>query len=111
MLLLKILYYKKQTVNGMKHHRSRFEIIACILEITNGNRVRQTEILYKTYLSHNLLKEYLILLLQTGLIEYIQGERSFRTTEKGMRFLHMFNQMGQLIVPKTDFTKRVDEQR
>jgi len=95
----------------MKHHRSRSEIIACILEVTNGNRVRQTEILYKTYLSHNLLKEYLILLLQTGLIEYIQGERSFRTTEKGMRFLHMFNQMGQLIVPKTDFTKKVDEQR
>ena len=95
----------------MKHHRSRSEIIACILEITNSNRVRQTEILYKTYLSHSLLNQYLILLLQTGLIEYIQGERSFRITEKGMRLLHMFNQIGQLIVPKTDFTKKVDEQR
>jgi predicted transcriptional regulator len=107
--LLKILYYTKANCKRYETSQEPSEIIACILEITNGNRVRQTEILYKTYLSHNLLKEYLILLLQTGIIVYIQGERSFRTTGKGMRFLHMFNQMGQLIVPKTDFTKRVDK--
>jgi hypothetical protein len=32
--------------------------MAAILEVANGNRVRLSEILYKTYLSHDNLKEY-----------------------------------------------------
>jgi predicted transcriptional regulator len=79
-------------------HRSRGEIIASILQAVNGNSLRQTEILYRTYLSHNLLKEYLVLLLENELIEYTAGERTFKTTGKGMRYLHMHAQLGQLIV-------------
>ena len=79
-------------------HRSRGEIIASILEAVNGNSLRQTEILYRTYLSHNLLKEYLVLSLENGLIEYTAGERTFKTTGKGMRYLQMNTQLGQLIV-------------
>lgn len=79
-------------------HRSRGEIIASILQAVNGNSLRQTEILYRTYLSHNLLKEYLVLLLENELIEYTAGERTFKTTGKGMRYLHMYAQLGQLII-------------
>jgi predicted transcriptional regulator len=79
-------------------HRSRGEIIASILQAVNGNSLRQTEILYRTYLSHNLLKEYLVLLLDNELIEYTSGERTFKTTGKGMRYLQMYAQLGQLIV-------------
>ena len=79
-------------------HRSRGEIIASILQAVNGNSLRQTEILYRTYLSHNLLKEYLILLLENELIEYAAGERTFKTTDKGMRYLQMHAQLGQLTV-------------
>jgi predicted transcriptional regulator len=79
-------------------HRSRGEIIASILQAVNGNSLRQTEILYRTYLSHNLLKEYLILLRENELIEYTAGERTFKTTGKGMRYLQMYAQLGQLIV-------------
>jgi predicted transcriptional regulator len=86
----------------MKHHRSGSEIIASILEVTNGNRVRLTEILYKTYLSHGILKEYLLLLLEKDLVQYIQGERTYKTTEKGMCLLRMYNEMGELMVAKTD---------
>jgi predicted transcriptional regulator len=66
-------------------HRSRSEIISSILEVTNGNKVRITEIQFKTYLAHNILKEYLVHLLQNDLIEYIEGERAFKTTPKGMQ--------------------------
>jgi predicted transcriptional regulator len=79
-------------------HRSRGEIIASILQAVNGNSLRQTEILYRTYLSHNLLKEYLVLLLENELIEYTVGERTFKTTGKGMRYLQMYAQLGQLII-------------
>ena len=78
--------------------RSRSEIISSILEITNGNKVRRTEIQYKAYLSYNLLTEYLLQLLQADLIEYIEGERAFKTTPKGMQVLQMYNKMEELFV-------------
>lgn len=79
-------------------HRSRSEIISAILEVTNGNRARITEIQFKTYLSYNILKQYLVHLLQNDLIEYLEGERSFKTTPKGMQALQMYNKMEELLI-------------
>ena len=79
-------------------HRSRSEIISSILEVTNGNKVRVTEIQFKTYLSYNIPKEYLVHLLQCDLIEYIEGERAFKTTPKGMQVLMTYNRMDELFV-------------
>jgi predicted transcriptional regulator len=79
-------------------YRSRNDIIASILEVANGNRVRITQIQFKAYLSYTLLKEYLVLLLENGLLEYIEGERAFKTTPKGMQFLHTHNQMSEMIM-------------
>lgn len=81
-----------------QQHRSRSEIIASILTTANGNRIRQTEILYKTYLSHALLRDYLLFLIENDLIEYTTGDRTFKTTEKGMRFLMMHSQLNDLII-------------
>ena len=86
----------------MNHHRSRSEIIALILEVANGNRVRLTEILYKTFLAHGYLREYLVLLVEKDLIEYLQGERTYKTTEKGMCLLRMYNEMGELMAARTN---------
>jgi predicted transcriptional regulator len=79
-------------------HRSRSEIISSILQVTNGNCARVTQIQYKTYLSYNILKEYLVNLLENDLLEYIEGERAFKTTPKGMRFLQVSNSMDDLFV-------------
>lgn len=70
-------------------YRDRNEIIAQILETANGNRVRLTKIMYNAYLSHSLTREYVRLLIEKGLIEYLDGERTFQTTEKGMNFLQI----------------------
>lgn len=79
-------------------HRSRSEVISSILEATNGNRARITEIQFKTYLSYNLLKEYLVQLIQSDLLEYIEGERTFKTTPKGMQVLQTYNKMDELLI-------------
>jgi predicted transcriptional regulator len=84
----------------MKHqhsHRSRSEIIAAILEVANGNQVSFSEILYKTYLSHGNLKEYLLLLAERDLIEYVQEERTYKTTEKGIYLLRIYTEMRALL--------------
>lgn len=83
-----------------QQHRSRSEIIASILGTANGNRIRQTEILYKTYLSHTLLKDYLLFLIENDLLDYNAVDRTFKTTEKGMRFLRMHENMTSLVSMK-----------
>ena len=70
-------------------YRDRNEIIAQILQTANGNRVRLTKIMYDAYLSHSLTRDYVRLLIDRGLIEYLDGERTFKTTEKGMNFLQI----------------------
>ena len=84
--------------NVYMKYRDRNEIIAQILESANGNRVRLTKIMYDVYLSHTLTKVYVRLLIEKGLIEYLDGERTFKTTEKGMNFLRIHNNVQGLIV-------------
>ena len=43
-------------------------------------------------------EEYLVQLLQCDLIEYIEGERTFKTTPKGMQVLKTYNKMEELLV-------------
>ena len=57
------------------NHLVKVDRHAQILESANGNTVRLTKIMYDVYLSHAVAKEYLLLL-----IEYTDGERSFKTT-------------------------------
>jgi predicted transcriptional regulator len=82
-------------------YRDRNEITAQILESANGNRVRLTKIMFDGYLSHTVTKEYLVLLIEQGLIEYLDGERTFKTTEKGMKFLRIHDTVDKLnpVVP------------
>ena len=82
-------------------YRDRNEIIAQILESANGNRIRLTKIMYDVYLSHAMTREYLVLLIRQGLLEYLDGERTFKTTDKGMNFLHIHNRVQELSPPIT----------
>jgi predicted transcriptional regulator len=77
-------------------YRDRNEITSQILESINGNRVRLTKIMFDGYLSHIVTKEYLVLLIEKGLIEYLDGERTFKTTEKGMKFLRIHHRVEKL---------------
>ena len=78
-------------------HRTKEEIAALILEaIVNTNRATQTMIMYKAYLTHVQLKQFLSSLMEKGLIEYHKIERLYTITEKGMHFLKVYNQLNQL---------------
>jgi predicted transcriptional regulator len=78
-------------------HRSKEEIAALVLEaIVNTDRPTQTMIMYKAYLTHVQLKEFLASLTEKGLIEYHKLERIYTITEKGMHFLEVYNQLNQL---------------
>ena len=65
--------------------------------------------MYDGYLSHTVTKEYLVLLIEKGLIEYLDGERTFKTTEKGMNFLHIISRVKEfrLITTKLQRTEEM----
>jgi predicted transcriptional regulator len=77
-------------------NRSRTEIIALILEAANGGATK-TKIMYNVYLTYNQLKDYLSVLIENNLIEYLEGTRTFKTTEKGLNVLKMHNEMAELL--------------
>jgi predicted transcriptional regulator len=78
-------------------YRSRTDIISEILDVANGGSATRTKIMYKAYLSYNQLKEYLMLLTENKLLSYDAYSQTYRTTEKGLRFLDISNQMDDMI--------------
>ena len=83
-------------------HRSKEEISSLILEaIVHTNRATQTIIMYKAYLTHAQLKEFLSSLVEKDLIEYQKEDRIYTITEKGMYFLQVYNQLNQLQINTT----------
>ena len=49
------------------------------------------------FLSYAQLKEYLSLLTENNLIEYLDGTQTFKTTEKGLNYLKTYNEIGELL--------------
>jgi predicted transcriptional regulator len=80
-------------------YRSRTEIVAMILDAANGGATK-TKIMYKAFLSYAQLREYLSVLIENNLIEYIEGLQTYKTTEKGLNFLKMHNEIGELLNPQ-----------
>jgi predicted transcriptional regulator len=77
-------------------NRSRTEIVSNILDAANGG-VTKTKIMYKAYLSYNQLREYLSILIENNLLEYLEGTQTYKTTEKGLNLLKMHNEMAELL--------------
>ena len=82
-------------------NRSRTEIVDSILDAAkNGEGETKTKIMYFAFLSYNQLNDYLSVLIETNLIEYLDGTKTFKTTEKGLHFLKMHNEIKKLL-PQT----------
>jgi predicted transcriptional regulator len=75
---------------GMEN-RSKEEITALILEAANRGSTK-TEMMYEAFLTYEKLSEYCTALLESGLIEYQIGERTYKTTEKGLSFLRDYRE-------------------
>ena len=79
-------------------HRSKPEIISSILKSTQRyTGATMTQIQYETYVSYKQLKDYLTLLIQHKLIEFVREEKMFRITESGINALNIFDEMDKLL--------------
>ncbi|HEX5518872.1 MAG TPA: winged helix-turn-helix domain-containing protein [Candidatus Nitrosocosmicus sp.] len=80
-------------------YRNRPEIISNILYAANGG-ASKTKIMYKAFLSYAQIKEYLPTLLEKNLLE-LEEDGKYRTTERGIQFLKMNEEIQELIESKS----------
>ena len=93
---------------------SKMEVVFDILEIADvegsfaghyydnnhhhtKDSVIQTEIMNKARLSYKQLKEYLNILTENDLLSFDSATRKFKITQKGRRFVQLYNKMRDLV--------------
>ena len=81
--------------------RSRTDIIEDMLQVAEPGVIK-TRMMHRAFLSFSQLKTYLELLIDSGLLEYSEEEKLYRTTEKGRYFLKTYKEMKQTISPKEE---------
>jgi len=83
----------------LKKYRSRFEIASTILHVVVDGNATKTRLMYGSFLSFAQINEYLSFLLGNELIEKEEATRMYSLTEKGMRFLHVYEELSALVGP------------
>jgi predicted transcriptional regulator len=78
-------------------YRSRFEIASSILKIATEGNASKRKLMYAAYLSFAQINEYLGFLTANGLMTMDKETRVYSLTEKGMRFLHVYEDLSKLI--------------
>jgi predicted transcriptional regulator len=75
----------------MEKKRNKLEVIRDILLViqSKNGRIKPTQILYKSNLSHFMMKDYLGGLIKQGLIKesHSKSGRTYSITEKGVKYL------------------------
>jgi predicted transcriptional regulator len=89
-MVIKVVTYRHK-------YRDRIDIISQILGIANGSDTKKTKIMNKAFLSHHQVNQYLRVLTEDGLLRYNLNTQTFKTTEKGLRFIEAYNQMDGMI--------------
>lgn len=96
-------------------YRSRTDISAHILEIaastTNSvSGATKTRIMYGAFLSYFQLQDYLNILMEKGLLEFVPENKKYRTTQEGLRFIQAINKLSRFSASEkkksTTLTKR-----
>ncbi len=78
-------------------NRSRIEIMGLILRAIDGGRSSKNQIMYKAFLGYAQTKEYLENLSDSGLILYDLTSQKYKLTEKGKKFLQIYNEIDDMI--------------
>lgn len=74
----------------MGTYRSRFDIIADILQVVSQN-AKKTQIMYQANLSYKVLKRYLREMTAASLIGFETREHLYILTQKGKNFLETYS--------------------
>jgi len=91
-------------------YRSRLAIASNILQVARAGNATKTRLMYGSFLSFAQINEYLTFLLANTLITRNEESHVYALTEKGTRFLHIYDDLNSLIpldepIPATEAAK------
>ena len=89
-------------------YRNRIDIIAQLLNAASSPTTK-TKMMYKALLSHEQLKEYLIMLMENDLVAYDKQTGRFSTTYKGYKFVARYEDLTKLISPLATIVAKEDK--
>jgi len=92
-------------------YRSRTEIISQILDAANGGCSSKTKIMSRALLSYKQVMGYVKFLTEKDLLEYNKETQTFKTTEKGLRFLHLYSEIGDMIEKLPSLASQQQQQK
>jgi predicted transcriptional regulator len=78
-------------------YRSRTDIVAMILQVSIEPTLK-TKIMYKAFLSHTQLNEYLDMLTASNMLHFDKEIGSYVITTKGSKFLATYNTLDPLVI-------------
>ena len=78
-------------------YRSKIDIISQILDAANGGGATRSKMAYQAFLNYDQLKKTLTALVENNLLLYDRNTQTFNTTEKGLRFLKLYNEISGMI--------------
>jgi predicted transcriptional regulator len=64
----------------------------------------KTKIMYSSYLSSHELRAYLELVIRNGLLAYDSTKQRYKTTQKGLRLLELYDNIGKVELPASAWT-------
>ena len=88
---------KEEQHAHVKKYRSRFEIASTILHVVVEGDATKTRLMYGSFLSFAQINEYLSFLLANELVAKKEETHMYSLTEKGMRFLRIYEELSALI--------------
>ncbi len=71
--------------------------MAQILAAANGGGITRSKLAYKAFLNHGQLREGLTALVENELLSVDEVTQTFKTTEKGLRVLKLYNEINNII--------------
>lgn len=95
--------YDKSKEGETRKRRREMDIYAEILYITNEGGVNKTAIVYQANLNFMSVEKHLSALLKGELIE-VDADKCYRTTDKGVQYLHHYEEIENLGM-RDDFEK------
>lgn len=98
--------YKELGPKKQSKHRARTEVIVDILKYISScgqaGGIQIPRIMYLCYVEHSRLRKFLANLTEKKLLCYYKKTRRYKITQKGIKFLENYNQVGGLLdAPKT----------
>jgi predicted transcriptional regulator len=78
-------------------YRTRFEIASNILSVALEGNASKRRLMYASFLSSSQINDYLNFLTANELIAMDKETHAYALTEKGMHFLHIYDDLNKLI--------------